>query len=102
MSPEKSKVGMKWNKAKTQLKEISQKALTLAKASETELKKLSHHGRLQFDATALHLRQERLYYLIGKEYVKTKNSAQPSAKLAKLLEEFDSIHKEHQSLHHKM
>ena len=50
----------------------------------------------------LHLRQERLYYLIGKEYVKMRHSAQPSAKLAKLLEEFDSIHQQHQSLHHKL
>ncbi len=92
---------MKWNKAKAQFQEISQKAVTLAKASETKFKKFSHHGRLQFDATALHLRQERLYYLIGKEYVKMKHSAQPSAKLDKLLEEFDSIRQAYQSLHHK-
>lgn len=92
---------MKWNKTKAQIQKISQKAVTLAKAGETGLKKFSHHGRVHFDATAMHLRQERLYYLIGKEYVKMKHSAQPSAKLAKLLEEFDSIHKEYQLLHHK-
>ena len=92
----------KWEKTKEQLTQISRKALALAKASEAQLKKLSHHGSVHFDATALHLRRERLYYLIGKEYVKNRNAIPLSVRLTKFLEELDLIEKEYYSLKSKM
>ena len=95
-------INQEFRKGKLQLLEISRKAVALAKASEAQLKKLSHHGSLHFDAAALHLRLERLYYLIGKEYVKNRKSPEHSPNLVKLLKELDLVEGEYQGLKSKI
>lgn len=98
----KSQVNIEWQKTKEQLVEISRKALLLAKTSERELKKLSHHGSLHFDTTALKLRMERLYYLIGKEYVNSRHHPNSQSNLPKLMKELEAIEGELRQLKEKM
>ncbi len=64
--------------------------------------KLSKHSSLHFDATALKLRLERLYYLIGKEYVKTRHGKEPTISLSKLLKEVETIETEIHSIKSKI
>lgn len=82
-----------WEKAKKQLNQFSQEAMVLAKKGEQEFLKLSHRGKLHMDSTAIDLKREQLYYLIGKEYVNAGASAQPTAAMAKLLDEMEKIGK---------
>jgi len=54
------------------------------------------------DSTAISLKKEHLYYLIGKEYVKQENPAQPAPKLTKLINELKKADKEQQVLKRKL
>ncbi len=90
-----------WEKTKKQLIKFGQEATVLAKKGEEELVKFSQKSKLQVDVTATHLKIEKLYYLIGKEYVKTKGKAQ-SAALTKHLNELEKLLKEETSLKSKL
>ena len=87
-----------WEKARQQLNQFSKDALVLAKKGEKEFIKFSHRGKLRLDSTAIDLKREQLYYLIGKEYVKAKEPAQPTTAMAKLLDEIERIDKEQKAV----
>src|SRR3989338_1713925 len=83
-----------WEKARQQLNQFSKDALVLAKKGEKEFIKFSHRGKLRLDSTAIDLKREQLYYLIGKEYVKAQTPAQPTSAMTKWLEELERIDKQ--------
>lgn len=87
-----------WEKARQQLNQFSKDALVLAKKGEEEFIKFSHRGKLHLDSTAIDLKREQLYYLIGKEYVKAKAPAQPTTAMVKLLDEIERIDKEQKAV----
>ena len=86
-----------WPKIKKKLVEMSQEAMVLAKKGEKELVKFSQKSKLHLDAAGLNLKKEKLFYQIGKEYVKSKG-AQENAKMKKLLEEITVVEKEERLL----
>jgi len=55
-----------WEKTRVQLAKFSKEAAKVAKRGEEELIKFSRQGKLHVDSTAMSLRREKLYYLIGK------------------------------------
>ena len=91
-----------WEKTRQQLTQFSKEALVLAKKGEQEFVKFSHRGKLHLDSTAIDLKREQLYYLIGKEYVKAKAPAGPTAALTKLLEELAKINKEQKTVRNEL
>ena len=98
MSEEKRNFKKEWPKIKKQLLDFSQQAVHMAKKGEKEFVRLSHRGKLHLDSTALSLKREHLYHLIGQEYVRAKCPAKPTAKLKQLIEEVDQIEKEQKAL----
>ena len=70
----------------------------IAKISEKELRKISQSGQYYFDATAIHLKKEHLYYLIGKEYIRVHKKNAKGNKLQELLDEYYGAHKDHNFL----
>ncbi len=91
-----------WEKTRLQLARFSKEAATVAKKGEKELVKFSRKSKLHIDATAISLKKEHLYYLIGKEYTKTGAPAEPTAKLVKLMGEIKKADKEQQVLSRKL
>ena len=91
-----------WEKAKKQLNQFSKEAMVLAKKGEQEFSKFSHRGKLHIDSTAIDLKREQLYYLIGKEYVKANAPAQPNAAMMKLLDELEKIGKEQKMVRNEL
>lgn len=91
-----------WEQIRKQLMHFSEEAMDLAKRGEKEIVRLSKEGRLRFDATTLNMKKEQLCYLIGKEYVKAKYPAQPTAKIKELIEEYREISKKQGQLKRKM
>ena|SRR3989338_1973583 len=91
-----------WEKARQQLNQFSKEALVLAKKGEKEFIKFSHRGKLHLDSTAIDLKREQLYYLIGKEYVKAKAPAQPTATLTKLFDELEKIDQEQKAVRNEL
>ena len=91
-----------WPKIKKQLLGYSKEAVKLAQKGEKEILRLSHLGKIHFDATALSLKQEQLYYLIGKEYVKNKCPGTKGAKLTKLINELKVAIRQQASLKRKI
>ena len=91
-----------WPKIKNQLSQVSKEALDLLKKGEKELVRVSHQGKLRVDATALNLKKEHLFHLIGKEYVKADTPAQPTPKLKKFIADLARIEKETESLKKQM
>jgi hypothetical protein len=87
-----------WENTKKQLQQFSREAIVLAHKGEEELVKFSRKGKLHLDSTAIGLKMEHLYHLIGKEYVKTRHAAKVSSKLEKLIEELTKLEKEHHAL----
>ena len=83
-----------WPKIKRQLVQVSREALDLAKKGERELIRFSRKGKLHFDATALSLKKEHLFLLIGKEYVKAGCPRTQTSQLKKFIEELKKIDKE--------
>ena len=83
-----------WPKIKRQLVKVSQDALTLAKKGEKEIVRLSQVGKVHVDATALNLKLEHLYHLIGKEYVTAECPPAPTPKLKGWVEECLKIDKD--------
>ena len=87
-----------WEKTKQQLIKFSKEAAELAKKGEKEIIKFSHRSKIHIDSTAINLKKERLFYLIGKEYVKSKNKDGQSAKLNKLFEELKTANSQQRTL----
>lgn len=91
-----------WDKIKERLIAMSQEAKVLAKKGEKELIKFSHKSKLHIDATSLTLKKEKLFYHIGKEYVRAKNSGKTSQKMSDMLEELSQVEKQERSLKRKI
>lgn len=87
-----------WPKIKGQLKKMSTDALVLAKRGEKEFREFSKQGKFYLDSTALNLKKEHLYYLIGKEYVNAKCPGIHSAQMRKLLEELDGLDRDSRAI----
>ena len=100
--PENFDFKKEWEKTKKQMVKFSKEAAVVAKKGEEELIKFSHQSKLHIDATAASLKKERLYYLIGKEYVGAMKSGKQTAKLKKLLDEVETVDKEQNNLQGKM
>lgn len=92
-----------WERTKVQLQKFSQEAAVLAKKGEKELLEFSRKGKLQLDSTAIGLKIERLYYMIGKEYVKNRRASKAtSTELDKLIKDITKLEKDHKQLQVKM
>jgi len=91
-----------WAKTKKQLESLSKETIILAKKGEEELVKFSKKGKLHLDSTAISLKIERLYYMIGKEYVKTKSSNRSSAKLESLISQINKLGSDQRILQRKI
>ncbi len=91
-----------WEDTKKKIVKFSKEAADIARKGEAELIKISQKSKLHIDSTAITLKKEKLYYLIGKEYAKSRNPAKPSAKLTKLSEELKQAEKEHKDLKNKL
>lgn len=83
-----------WPKIKKQLIQVSKEALTLAKKGEKEVIRISKQGKLHIDATALTLKKEHLYHIIGKEYVEANFPGEHTSKLQRLIDEIEKIDKQ--------
>lgn len=91
-----------WEKVRGQLTKFSKDALILAKKGEKELVKFSRKGKLHIDATAVSLKREQLYYLIGKEYVKARAPEKPTSAMTKLFEELKRVSGQEKALKAKL
>lgn len=100
--PENYDFKSEWPKIKKKLVNLSQEAMVLAKKGEEELVKFSHKSKLHIDATAFRLKKEKLYYRIGKEYVKTGKLKEISITMKKMLEELKDIEKGESALKKEM
>jgi len=91
-----------WEKTRTQLAKISQEAIKVAKRGEKELLEFSRKSRLHMDTTAINLKKERLYYMIGKEYAYAKNPEKSTPKLTKLVNELKKANTQQLALKRKL
>lgn len=91
-----------WEKTKKQLIKFGKEATEIAQKGEKEIVEFSRKSKIQIDSTALQLKKEKLYYLIGKEYVKSKDSETPSTKLNKLVADLKKAEKSQNSLKSKL
>jgi len=76
-----------WMKTREQLSKLSKEAFAVVKKGEKELVELSRKGKIHVDTTALTLKKEHLYYMIGKEYATIQGTDKSTAKLTKLVSE---------------
>ena len=95
---EERKFTKEWPKIKKQLLDFSQQAVQMAKKGEKEFVRLSHRGKLHINSTALTLKKEHLYHLVGQEYLRAKCPSAPTLKLKQLVEEFSKIDKDQKAL----
>jgi len=91
-----------WEKTRKQLIRFSKEAGIVAKKGEKELIKFSRQSKLYVDATAINLKKEKLYYLIGKEYANANDTDKTTPKLTKLITEFEKINKQQLVLKRKL
>ena len=91
-----------WPKIKKQLMNFSQQAMRMAKKGEKEFMRLSQRGKFHLDSTALNLKKEHFYHLIGQEYIRAKCPAKPNAKLQQLIDEVASIEKAQKTLKYQI
>lgn len=91
-----------WEKAKKQFVKFGQEAVELAKRGEKEFKKLSHRGKLHLDSTAVNLKREHLYYLLGRESIKAKVPMDQYPTLQPLVEELNKLEEEQKLLKRKI
>ena len=91
-----------WEKTKKMLTKFSQEAALLAKKGEEELVVFSKKSKMHIDATATHLKIEKLYYEIGKEYAHLKDPTKSSDKLDKLIREIHAFEKEEKTIKSKI
>ncbi|HPB68131.1 MAG TPA: hypothetical protein PLT76_06320 [Candidatus Omnitrophota bacterium] len=83
-----------WPKIKKELKRVSEEALKIAKRGEEEVVKFSRVGKIHIDSAALKLKQEHLFHLLGKEYMKAKFPGPHSPKMKKLIVEYHKLEKD--------
>lgn len=91
-----------WERTRQQLTKFSKEAMEVAKKGEKELVAFSKNSKLHIDSTAISLKKEHLYYLIGKEYAKESAPAQPTPVLTKLLNELKKADKQQKALNRKL
>ena len=91
-----------WPRIKKELTKVSQEALALAKKGEKELVRVSHLGRLHVDSTAVRLKKEHLYHLIGKEYVRARCPGTKTPRLKELVEELRALEQDSRKLARQM
>lgn len=91
-----------WEKTRKQLAEFTKEAGRVAKRGEMELIKFSRQSKLHVDATAISLKKEKLYYMIGKEYVHATDPEKTTSQLRKLLAELEKINKRQSVLKRKL
>jgi hypothetical protein len=91
-----------WEKTRAQLTKFSAEAAKVAKKGEVELIKFSRLSKMHVDATAISLKKEKLYYMIGKEYMQAKDLEGESPKLAKLVTELKKANQEQSALKRKL
>lgn len=83
-----------WPKIKKQLVRLSNDAMTLAK-------KGSEQSKLHIELTALHMKKDHMYHLLGKEYMRAKCPGTPTAQLKKFIAEINKIERDMQNLQKK-
>jgi len=91
-----------WPRLKKELVRVSQEAMNLAKKGEKEIVKISKKGKLHVDVTALTVKKEQLFHLIGKEYVKGKCPPAQTPKIKKLVSELNKLNREITGLRKKI
>ena len=91
-----------WEKTKKQLKQLSAEALQLAKKGEKELVNISRKSKWHLDSTAVTLKRDRLYFLIGKVYAQVKNNSARTKELGRLMKEMQALDKEEKDIQKKM
>ena len=91
-----------WEKTRSQIEKFSKEAVKMAKKGEKELVEFSRKSKLHVDTTAISLKKEHLYYLIGKEYAKENAPVKPTAKLTKLLGELKKADRKQRALKRKI
>ena len=91
-----------WEKTKKQLLKFSKEAMEVVKKGEEELIKLTKKSKFHIDSTAISLKKEKLYYLIGKEYVKAEKGPKGKEKIKKLVSESKAADKEWKELKEKI
>ncbi len=91
-----------WEKTRERLTKFSKDALEVAKKGEKEFVKFSRLGKLHVDATAVSLKREQLYYLVGKEYVKANTPEKPTPAMTKLLDELKTVEGQQKALRTKL
>lgn len=91
-----------WPKIKKRLMEVSQEATRLAKKGEDELIRFSQKSKMHVDVAALNLKKEKLYYQIGKEYIRAKCPAEKTAKLKGFIDELQGVFSEEKALLRKI
>jgi len=91
-----------WEKTKKMLVKFGKEATSIAKKGEEEIVKFSHKSKLQIDVTTVHLKIEKLYYQIGKEYAKVTSATHATGQLTKLMNELKTANKKEKALKSKI
>ncbi len=91
-----------WPKAQKQLEKFGEDTLKLLKKGEKELIRLSKESKLRLDATSLGVKMEQLFYLIGKEYIKSGSPGEKTSKLQKLIKELEDARKKKKTIEKKI
>ena len=91
-----------WENTRKKLLKFGREATVLVKKGEKELVDFSQKSKMQIDVAALSLRMEKLYYLIGKEYVRLRDKSKPTDRLRKSLLNLEEIKKQQISLKGKL
>lgn len=91
-----------WDKTRVKLEKFSKEAVQVAKKGEKEFVEFSRKSKLHIDATAINLRKERLYYMIGKEFAQGKEVETSNPKLKKLLTELSKANRQQVVLKRKL
>src|SRR5437867_11181099 len=91
-----------WPKAKKQIEKLGKEALIVAEKGKKELIRFSHESKIRLDITSLELKKERLFYLIGKEFVKEHCPGNNSETLAKFIQELETVSQQQKSLQTEM
>ncbi|OGX09081.1 MAG: hypothetical protein A2Z88_08195 [Omnitrophica WOR_2 bacterium GWA2_47_8] len=92
--PKQTNFQAEWEKVRKQLDKLSQEAIVLAKKGEKEVVRISKKGKLQLDSANQNIQKEKLYYLIGKEYVKSQCPGEPTGRLKELLSQLEATETE--------
>ncbi|MBP9854120.1 MAG: hypothetical protein KBD53_04550 [Candidatus Omnitrophica bacterium] len=89
-------VKKEWEKTKKQLVQFGKEASELIKKGEKEFIQIKKQSQFQLDLTAAGLTKEKLYYQIGKEYVRSPDNN--TALLKKLLDEYKAVEQKQKEL----